>query len=117
MSDAQLFAAQKKSVADLIASNLNRGNQLAGLWFGRDNGKVAIALAFGERQVQLDEIPMRADAKGHVKIRGEVLIHLSACKRSPTTANSVTDAARWILAKGFLGFHSTVRSILPIRAR
>ena len=74
MSDAQLFAAQKKSVADLIASNLNRGNQLAGLWFGRDNGKVAIALAFGERQVQLDEVPMRADAKGHVKIRGEVLI-------------------------------------------
>jgi hypothetical protein len=72
-NDDQLFTSGRPSAEQLIAKYLGSGNQVAGMWAGRDKGKFVVMLAFGTRAAKLDRVPVSPSAGNHVVITGEVL--------------------------------------------
>jgi hypothetical protein len=72
-TEEQLFASGRASAEQLITKYLASGNQLAGMWAGRDKGKFVLMMPFAERRVRLDQVPLSPNAANHVIITGEVL--------------------------------------------
>jgi hypothetical protein len=72
-SDDQVFTSSRASTEQLIGKYLGSGNEIAGLWAGRDKGKFVVMLPFGARRAQLDRVPVSPGPGNHVVVTGEVL--------------------------------------------
>ena len=75
IADTQLFAQWQSDVEGDISKALAgaAGAELAGVWYGRKNGRAIVIWAVGRRLVQAERIPMIAPG-GHVVIRGDLLM-------------------------------------------
>jgi hypothetical protein len=74
VTDAQVFDHWKGDFAPKITQALSgRGSQLAGIWFGRKGDQAMVLVAVVSRQVELERVPLSAEAGGKVVIRGELL--------------------------------------------
>jgi uncharacterized protein YkwD len=71
-TDDQLFGSSGSSAEQLISKNLGGGSQIAGIWTGRDKGKMVVMLPYAPRRVRLDRVPV-SPSSSHVVISGELL--------------------------------------------
>jgi len=73
LADDAVFAGWKQDAARLIANVAGGGNALAGIWFGRSDGRAVLAVARGVPRVDLETTSLTPPADGVIVLRGALL--------------------------------------------
>jgi hypothetical protein len=71
--DAELQPALSKPVDEHLRELFRRGEQTAGIWYGRDEHRALVMLVAAEPAARLEAYPGRPGPDGQVVVRGELL--------------------------------------------